>query len=286
MPRGDPLLAWYAPRRRAYPWRGERDPYRVLVAEVMLQQTQARRVAPAYGAFLRTFPSLRALARAPRADVLRAWSGLGYNRRAALLHEAAGAVVRDHAGRLPRDPAVLRGLPGIGPYTAAAVAALAFGAPLPAVDVNVARVVSRARLGRDRAPVREVELAASRWLAGSDPADWNQAVMDLGRGVCRAVPRCGACPLAARCRFRRMGAPPSPPRRRGEPFAGSAREVRGRVLRLVLGGRTTLARLAREMEEPLVRVAAAVRSLHREELLRAGPAALAGRGSGRVGPVV
>jgi A/G-specific adenine glycosylase len=285
MPRGDPLLAWYAPRRRAYPWRGERDPYRVLVAEVMLQQTQAQRVVPAYRVFLRAFPSLRALAAAPRADVLRAWSGLGYNRRAAFLHEAARAVVRDHAGRLPRDPAVLRGLPGIGPYTAAAVAALAFGAPLPAVDVNVARVVSRARLGRDRAPAREVVRAAARWLAGSDPAEWNQAVMDLGREVCRAVPRCGACPLAAGCRFRRVGAAPSPSSRRGEPFAGSTREVRGRVVRLVLGGRTTLGRLARETGEPLVRVAAAVRSLHRDGLLHAGPAALAGRGSGRVGPV-
>ncbi|HXF73820.1 MAG TPA: A/G-specific adenine glycosylase, partial [Actinomycetota bacterium] len=124
----DALLAWYAPRRRAYPWRATRDPYRILVAEVMLQQTQASRVVPRYRAFLGRFPSVRALAAAPRADVLRAWSGLGYNRRAVLLHEAARALARDHGGRLPRDPEGLRRLPGVGPYTAAAVAAIAFGA--------------------------------------------------------------------------------------------------------------------------------------------------------------
>lgn len=280
----DPLLAWYAPRRRAYPWRTARDPYRVLVAEVMLQQTQATRVAPAYRAFLRRFPSVRALAAAPRAEVLRAWSGLGYNRRAALLHEAARAIVGEHGGRVPRDPAALRRLPGVGPYTAAAVAAIAFGARVPAVDVNVARVVSRARLGEERAGATAVRRAAVAWLDGHDPAAWNQALMDLGREVCRSVPRCGDCPLAAGCRALERGVPAGGLRRPAARFEGSFRQTRGRVLRAALAGASTLSRLAAEVGEPLDRVAAAVSALTRDGLLEAGPAALAGRPAGRVRP--
>lgn len=283
----DALLAWYAPRRRAYPWRVARDPYRVLVAEVMLQQTQAARVVPAYRAFLRRFPSVRALAAAPRAEVLRAWSGLGHNRRAVLLHEAARTIVREHGGRVPRDPAALRRLPGVGPYTAAAIAAIAFGAPVPAIDVNVARVVSRARLGQERAGAAAIRRAALAWLDGQDPAAWNQALMDLGREVCRPLPRCGECPVAEGCLARGRGAlgrPGSRPRRPSAPFAGSFRQVRGRVLRAALAGSTTLGRLAAEAGEPLDRVAAAVLALARDGLLEAGPAALAGRPSGRVRP--
>jgi A/G-specific adenine glycosylase len=280
----DALLAWYAPRRRAYPWRAARDPYRVLVAEVMLQQTQAARVVPAYRAFLRRFPSVGALASAPRAEVLRAWSGLGYNRRAAHLHEAARTIVRDHGGRVPGDPEALQRLPGVGPYTAAAVAAIAFGVPVPAIDVNVARVVSRARLGAERAGTAAVRRAALAWLDGHDPAAWNQALMDLGREVCRPLPRCGDCPLSEGCRALARGVPGGRAPRPRTPFEGSFRQVRGRVLRAALAGATTLGRLAAETGEPLDRVGAAVAALARDGLLVATHAALAGRPSGRVRP--
>ena len=125
-----PLLAWYRRRRRSYPWRQARpDPYLVLVSEFMLQQTQAARVVPAFGSFVASFPTVKALARASRRDVLQAWSGLGYNRRAVRLRETAVKIVGEHRGGVPSDPAILAALPGIGPYTAAAVASIAFGSP-------------------------------------------------------------------------------------------------------------------------------------------------------------
>jgi len=235
----DSLRAWYEPRRRAYPWRTSKpNPYRVLVSEVMLQQTQAARVAPAYRSFLRRFPTVRALARAPRSEALRAWSGLGYNRRAVALSEAARAIVRDHGGRVPSDPAVLATLPGIGPYTAAAVASLAFGLPVPALDVNVARVVARSRAGiepHELTPGALHETAAA-WLTRSamPPGEWNQALMDLGRELCRPRPRCPGCPLAASCRFRRSGREAAPGMRAQGGFEGSTREARGAVLRALL----------------------------------------------------
>ncbi len=163
------LLEWYRPRRWAYPWRTELpDPYLVLVSEVMLQQTQAARVAPAFRAFVERFPSIQALSEASRPDVLRAWSGLGYNRRAVALQQAAREVVRCHSGSIPRDREALRTLPGVGPYTASAVAAMAFGEPIPALDVNVRRVAARARLGLEpgAAGARAVERAAAEWLDG------------------------------------------------------------------------------------------------------------------------
>jgi A/G-specific adenine glycosylase len=283
------LRAWYAPRRTAYPWRSDRpDPYLVLVSEVMLQQTQASRVAPAYRRFVRSFPTIRRLAAASPRDVLGMWAGLGYNRRAVAIREAARAVVRDHRGRVPSDPAVLRGLPGIGPYTAAAVASIAYGAPLPALDVNVRRVVARARLGRNAAEAGgpAVASAAEAWLERNDPGAWNQALMDLGREVCRPAPRCSICPLAGGCRYRRgerASESRTPGGRRQEPFAGSLREVRGLVVRALLDRPvTTLAGLAGRTGAPSPRVAEAVRALARDAVVSAGPAALAGRPSGRV----
>ncbi len=131
----DGLMEWFEPRRLAYPWRRPRpDPYAVLVSEVMLQQTQASRVAPAFERFLRSFPTVRSLATAPAAEVVRAWAGLGYNRRAVALWEAARTIVSSHGGRVPDDPSALSELPGVGPYTAAAVASIAFGRPVAAVD--------------------------------------------------------------------------------------------------------------------------------------------------------
>ena len=162
------LRAWYAPRRGAYPWRQTRDPYAIWVSEVMLQQTQAARVVPAYRSFLRRFPTVRALAAAPRRDVVAEWGGLGYNRRAVRLSEAARAIDRDHDGRIPRAKDELLELPGVGPYTAAAVASMGFGEPVAVVDTNVRRVVSRVHLGdRGSRSAGEGGVGARRRVAGS-----------------------------------------------------------------------------------------------------------------------
>jgi A/G-specific adenine glycosylase len=279
------LRAWYRPRREAYPWRARPTPYRVLVSEVMLQQTQASRVAPAFRRFLRRFPSLRSLARAPRREVIRAWAGLGYNRRAVSLAEAARTIVRDHGGRVPRDPAVLLTLPGVGPYTAAAVASLAYGEAVPALDVNVRRVVARARLGAEPAESqpKAVESAAVAWLDRRDPGAWNQALMDLGREVCRPVPRCGTCPIAAGCRFRRSGRNPSPHPRRQPPFEGSLRQLRGQIVNaLRVSGSMSVDALARSLGGPVDSVHEAVQGLAADRLVEAGPAALAGTLDGRL----
>ena len=229
------LRGWYAHRRDAYPWRGSHDPYAIWVSEVMLQQTQASRVVPAFESFLHRFPTVRALAAAARRDVVRQWGGLGYNRRAVRLSEAARVVVRDHGGRVPRDPAALRELPGVGPYTAAAVASIGVGDPVAVVDTNVRRVVARVHLGIDGhdAPARQVAALADAWLDRDDPVTWNQALMDLGREVCRPKPRCDVCPLARVCRFRRAGSIAGRGPKRQGPFEGSTRQVRGAVVRVL-----------------------------------------------------
>jgi A/G-specific adenine glycosylase len=258
--------------------------YRVLVSEVMLQQTQASRVIPAYRRFLRRYPSLSALARASRAEVLEAWNGLGYNRRAVALSEAARTIAARHGGRIPRDVQALRGLPGVGPYTAAAVSSIAFGRPVSAIDTNVRRVVSRVFLGsRDGSPA-EVRRLAQIWLDPHDPGAWNQAVMDLGREVCRPRPRCDRCPVANVCRFARRGsaAPRRIAKRQGR-FEGSSRQARGAVIAALRGEReVSLRTLADRTGLELDRLLAAVRSLADEGLVGAGSAARAGRPRGRV----
>ena len=227
------LRAWYAHRRGAYPWRETRDPYAIWVSEVMLQQTQASRVVPAYREFLSRFPTVRALAEAPRRDVVRAWDGLGYNRRAVWLSEGARAIVREHGGRVPNDPETLRTLPGVGPYTAAAVSSMAFGEPVAVVDTNVQRVVARVQLGVDgrQARTQRVRELAQAWLDQDDPVTWNQAVMDLGREVCRPRPRCDVCPLAEVCTFRASGAIATRGPGAKDAFEGSSRQVRGAIVR-------------------------------------------------------
>jgi A/G-specific adenine glycosylase len=229
------LRTWYEPRRGAYPWRETRDPYAIWVSEVMLQQTQASRVVAAYRAFLERFPNVRSLAAASRRDVVRAWDGLGYNRRAVWLSEGARAIVREHGGRLPRDPETLRTLPGVGPYTAAAVSSMAFGEPVAVVDTNVRRVVARVHLGVDGrgAATAEVRALAQAWLDRDDPVTWNQALMDLGREVCKPRPRCHVCPLARACRFRATGATVAPGPGRQPAFEGSSRQVRGAIVRVL-----------------------------------------------------
>jgi A/G-specific adenine glycosylase len=209
----------------------------------MLQQTQASRVDPIFETFVAHFPNVRVLAGASRADVLRAWAGLGYNRRAVALHEAARAIVRDHRGRVPQDGEALRRLPGVGPYTAAAVASIGYGEPVAAVDTNVRRIWARAIHGVEPDELRLDRLTrdAQTWLDPSAPGDWNQALMDLGRLHCRPAPRCGGCPLESQCRFRAAGRTGRPSGRRQSPFEGSARQVRGAVVEVLRAQRSASA---------------------------------------------
>jgi A/G-specific adenine glycosylase len=279
------LLDWYEPRRRAFPWRERPDPYAVLVAEFMLQQTQVLRVVPAHAAFLGRFPSLEALASAPVSDVIRAWAGLGYNRRAVALRRTAEAVVDRFGGRIPMEPEVLEQLPGIGPYTAAAVASQAYGFPAAAVDTNVRRVVGRALLGAEPGTAAPVALreAASAWLDPGDPGGWNQALMDLGRDVCRPVPACTACPLRSGCASPGRDPRPLPSRAGGQPFEGSFRQLRGRVV-AALRAQAPLAvvDLAHAVGGPLERVHQAVGALARDGVAAADAAALDGDPNGWV----
>ncbi len=211
----DSVLAWYAANGADLPWRHTRDPYAILVSEVMLQQTQVSRVEPRYREWLVRWPTYTALAQAPAADVIVAWSGLGYNRRAISLHRCAQAVVE--LGGFPSDPAELQKLPGIGPYTAAAVACFAFGAQIAAPDTNANRVLERA-FGTTDVTVPE-----------GRAYEWNQALFDLGREVCIArKPRCERCPLRAECPSR--GATFAPLRKQSR-FEGSFRQRRSRLLR-------------------------------------------------------
>jgi A/G-specific adenine glycosylase len=236
------VLEWYRPRRPPEAWgRGRRSPYRVLVSEVMLQQTQASRVEPIYEAFLERFPDVAALAASSRAAVLRSWAGLGYNRRAIALHDAARVIVRRHRGRVPRDADALRGLPGVGPYTAAAVASIGFGEAVASMDTNARRICARVVHGAepDEVPASELTAVARAWLDPASPGEWNQALMDLGRVVCRPAPRCDACPLSSGCRFRALGRRGRPSGRRQSVFEGSVRQIRGAVVD-VLRSRSSL----------------------------------------------
>ncbi len=204
------LLAWFRRRRRNLPWRRTRDPYRIWISEVMLQQTRVTTVLAYYRRFLRRFPSVQALARAPLEAVLRAWSGLGYYDRARNLHRAAKELLRRHNGKFPRDLDSAQALPGVGRYTAAAVLSIAYGTPLAVLDGNVARVLARlgAVRGELRTPARwrRLEQAAQQLLAPASPGQWNQAMMELGATVCTPrTPRCGECPVAAWCRARQLG---------------------------------------------------------------------------------
>ena len=208
----DRLLAWYDAHRRELPWRAAAgsaaSPYRVLLSELMLQQTTVATVSARFPAFLARFPSLEALAAADETDVLHAWQGLGYYRRARALHACARAVLERHGGRLPDDAAPLRALPGIGPYTASAIRAIAFDAPEVPVDGNVLRVM--ARLHRIETPLpaaaRELRDLARRLAGRGRPGDVAQALMDLGATVCRPRrPACLACPWREACLARAAG---------------------------------------------------------------------------------
>lgn len=244
------LLAWYRRHGRAQlPWRKTRDPYRILVSEFMLQQTQVDRVLPKYRVFLRRFPNVKALASATLADVIREWQGLGYNSRALRLKRVAETVVKEFGGAVPRDLPALRSLKGIGPYTAAALRAFAFDCDDAAVDTNVRRVVKRLTLG-----AQEPQALVPRGRGH----DWNSALMDLGATICTArAPKCAICPMLKVC----AAGPIDPaalerarPKAPAVPFERTTRFARGRVIdrlrRLPAGAGVSLLVLHRELAMP------------------------------------
>jgi len=251
---------WARRLDRPLPWRGERDPYRVLVSEVMLQQTQASRVAELYPRFLDRFPTAEALACADGGDVLRAWENLGYNRRALNLWRTARAIV--DRGSFPRTIDALDTLPGIGAYTARAVASFAFDVDVAAVDANVRRVVTRL-YGDDQ----DVQARADGLVPHGRAAAWNQALIDLGAEVCRARgPRCEVCPLRSMCAWKRR---PSSPRRRGTAiaFEDTSRFARGRAVAALRRAPMTVARLAAATGLERSRLDDALDSLVRDQIV-------------------
>src|SRR5467141_3072846 len=213
------LLAWFSARKRLLPWRRTKDPYRIWLSEIMLQQTRVATVIPYYERFLKRFPDVHGLANAPEEEVLRLWSGLGYYSRARNLRKAAQQIVANHAGQFPMTAGDALALPGIGNYTAAAILSIGFGKKLAVLDGNVARVL--ARLGALRGNVRE----SQRWQALQDsadsyldlvsPGDWNQAMMELGATLCTPKsPQCLLCPVAQFCEGRKLGIAESLPEKR------------------------------------------------------------------------
>jgi A/G-specific adenine glycosylase len=236
-PVGDVLVDWFARAARDLPWRRPgTDPWAVLVSEVMLQQTPVARVEPVWREWMARWPTPAALAAASPAEVIRAWGKLGYPRRALRLRETAVALTERHGGAVPADVAALEALPGIGTYTARAVACFGHGQPQPVVDTNVRRVVARLVHGRaEAAPARAADLTDVAALAPADPeraVRFSVAVMELGALVCVArTPRCAACPVRGDCAWRLAGHPASDgPARRVQKFAGTDRQVRGRLL--------------------------------------------------------
>jgi A/G-specific adenine glycosylase len=241
------LLAWGERRRRDLPWRRTRDPWAVLVSELMLQQTQVARVRGRFEGFLARVGAPAACAAAGTGDVVAAWAGLGYNRRAVELHRAATVVVAAYGGRVPADRAALESLPGVGPYTARAVLAFAFGADVGVLDTNVGRWLARTAGRQLRRP--EAQELADGLVPPGRAWEWNQAAIDLGALVCTArAPGCGRCPLAARCAWACGGqrcddpavasAGVSRPQSR---FEGSDRQGRGRLVATLRAGAVPLA---------------------------------------------
>ena len=237
------LLDWYRANARDLPWRHTRDPYRILVSEVMLQQTQVDRVIPRYHSFLERFPTAEALAAAPTADVIREWAGLGYNRRAVNLQRAAKAVVDEYGGEFPSDVATLKSLPGIGPYTAGAIACFALEQDVGFLDTNIRRVLHRLFVGPEvpeqSRNQRQMESLATSVVPAGNGWEWGQTLIEFGALQCTARnPACLTCPVQDRCRsFPQIQTVLAELGRNGfrrkqeAPFEGSNRFYRGRVLR-------------------------------------------------------
>lgn len=236
------VLDWAERHRRDLPWRATRDPWSVLVSEVMLQQTPVARVLPRWAAFLARWPDTAACAAASSGDVVAEWHGLGYPRRARNLHRCAVRIEGDLGGRFPADLDALLTLEGVGPYTARAVLAFAFEADAAVVDTNVGRVL--ARVAGERLTPAVAQRAADDWLPPGRAWEWNQALLDLGAGVCRPRdPDCARCPMTGSCSWARAGRPDPDPAvssaavsRRQAPYRGSRREARGAVLAAARSG--------------------------------------------------
>jgi A/G-specific adenine glycosylase len=233
------LLDWFAQESRQLPWRSTTDHYAIMVSEVMLQQTQVDRVIPVYLAFLQRFPTFQSLSDAPAAEVIRAWAGMGYNRRAMNLQRAAKQVAELYEGVLPNDMKALRGLPGVGEYTAAALACFALGQEVAVIDTNVRRVLGRVFYGPEGAPEKELAGIAQQALPVGESWSWNQALMDLGATVCTARrPTCLLCPVRSDCKAAWSFLAPNgavaetraPYKTKPEKFEGSSRYYRGRVV--------------------------------------------------------
>jgi A/G-specific adenine glycosylase len=264
------ILAWFERERRDLPWRHTRDPWGVLVSEVMLQQTQASRIADRFPAFMARFPSPASLAGASEADVLAAWTGLGYNRRALMLRRSAAEVTR---GGWPRTADGLRALPGVGAYTARAVAAIAFGEPVGAVDTNVRRwLIRRFGLADDAPPAALQQLADDLAAAGAagptgeGAAAWMHASMEFGARICAArQPRCGACPVSRGCPSRQANRHVPVPRQ--APFGGSLRAAHGAVVRALVAAPDHALPLA-DMRHAVPDADVALAALERDGLAR------------------
>lgn len=234
------VLDWYAASGRDLAFRRTSDPWAILVSEVMAQQTRAARAAEAWARFMAAYPTPASLADASPAAVIRSWRGLGYNRRALALRGAATAIVREHEGRVPDTLEALVRLPGVGPYTARAVLAIAFGRPIAALDVNIRRVVGRAFAGgEEKLPPRGLQALADRLVPEGAAAAWTHALMDIGAAFCRPrEPRCDECPLRAACSYRGQRPAAGPPAGRKGPgslapairFEATSRWLRGRIL--------------------------------------------------------
>ena len=244
------LLVWADGNLRDLPWRRTRDPWAVMVAETMLQQTQVSRVEDRWERFLRRFPDPASCAGAPPAELLREWAGLGYNRRALMLHRAATVIRDDHGGTVPSDLSALVALPGVGPYTARAVRAFAFEVEAAPVDTNIGRVL--ARLGGQRLGPADAQRLADSLVPVDSVWRWNQGIMELGARVCvKRNLACGGCPVAASCRWRGCGPDPAEGSaavsRPQAPFAGSDRQLRGRLIDALRDGRRSVDEVGRVM---------------------------------------
>ena len=283
------LLDWFCAHRRDLPWRASRDPYRIWVAEIMLQQTRIAAVMPYYDRFLKQFPTVESLARAPQEKVLQLWAGLGYYSRARNLHHAAKEITARHDGKFPRTPEAALALPGIGRYTAAAVLSIAYDQPFAVLDGNVARVLARlgAIRGDLRAPARwrQLDEFAQKLLARSAPGDWNQALMELGETVCTPqIPRCGSCPISRSCLAltRNLTREIPAPRHKHAPVkiriaAAILRDPRGRTLLVRDPGAHDDVLFSRMWQFPAVEVAkdpVAELAAHLHDTLRINPASL------------